>query len=76
VDDPVLGESERTAEPRHSSLRIDVTFSVGYTRVRAGIADRFEMRVSSIGLLLAGAIICLIILVLLVPHILSLLGSL
>jgi hypothetical protein len=71
VDQELVGESERTAEPRHSSLRIDVTFSVGYTRVRAGIADRFEMRVSSIGLLVAGAVIALIILAILLPKVIA-----
>jgi hypothetical protein len=64
--------SERTLQARLSSLRIDITLSVGYTRERPGISDRWEMRVSTIGLMIAGALVTLVILAVLLPHILSL----
>jgi hypothetical protein len=75
MDDQVVGESERTVQPRHSSLRIDITLSVGYTRERAAITDRWEMRLSTVGLLVAGAIICLVVLALLLPHLITVLSG-
>ena len=68
--------SERTIQARLSSLRIDITLSVGYTRERPGITDHWEMRVSTIGLMIAGALVTLVILAILLPHILSLLAGL
>jgi hypothetical protein len=68
--------SERSVAARHSSLRIDVTLSVGYTRERPGVTDHWEMRVSTIGLMIAGALVTLVILAILLPHILSLLAGL
>ncbi len=73
MDQEIVSESERSVEPRHSSLRLDITLSVGYTRQRPGITDRWEMHVSTIGLLVAGALICLVVLALVIPKILSLL---
>jgi len=72
MDQEVVSESERNVQARHSSLRIDFTLSIGYTRERPGISDHWEMRISTIGLLVAGSIVTLIILAILIPHILSL----
>ena len=76
MEQEVVSESERSVQARHSSLRIDVTLSIGYVRERPGVTDRWEMRISTVGLLIAGAIITLVILAVLLPHIISLLGSL
>ena len=73
--DELISESERTIQARLSSLRIDITLSVGYTRERPGISDHWEMRVSTIGLMIAGALVTLVILAILLPHILSLLSG-
>ena len=76
LPEELSSESERTVQARHSALRIDVTLSVGYTRERPGISDHWEMRVSTIGLMIAGALVTLVILAVLLPHILSLLSGL
>jgi hypothetical protein len=73
--DEVVGESERSVQARHSSLRIDITLSVGYTRERPGISDHWEARVSTIGLLVAGGVVTLVILIILLPHLLTLLSG-
>jgi hypothetical protein len=75
MDDQVGGESERTIQARHSSLRIDITLSVGYTRERPGLTDRWEMHVSTVGLLIAGALICLVVLAILLPHLITALSG-
>ena len=75
MDDQVVGESERSVQARHSSLRIDITLSVGYTRERPGISDHWEMRVSTIGLLVAGAIVTLVVLAILLPHLITVLSG-
>ena len=57
--------------PRDSSLRIDVTISVGYQRQRGGTTDRWEARISTVGLLLVGAAVTLLVLFVLLPRILA-----
>jgi len=59
-------------------MKIDFTLSIGYTRVRqAGVtADRWEARLDSLGLILVGAVVVLIILLILVPRILQGIASL
>lgn len=55
-------------------MSIDLTLSIGYKRRRPNTqGDRWEARLDSIGLLLAGAAIAILIVVWLVPKILSLL---
>jgi hypothetical protein len=71
VDQELVSESERTVQARHSSLRIDITLSIGYTRERPGISDHWEARISTVGLLIAGAIVTLVVLAILLPHIIS-----
>ena len=75
LPEELVSESERSVQARRSSLRIDITLSVGYTRERPGISDHWEMRVSTIGLMIAGALVTLVILAILLPHILSLLSG-
>ena len=72
MDEEVAAESERSVQPRHSSMRIDFNLSIGYTRQRAGVTDHFEARLSTVGLLVVGSIVTLIILAFLVPRILAL----
>jgi len=56
-------------------MQINFTLSVGYTRKRPNTrGDKWEARIDSFGLLLAGAAVTIIILLFLVPRILSALG--
>lgn len=56
-------------------MRLDLTVSVGYTRIRGATTDRWEARVSTVGLLLAGAIVTIIIVLIVLPHVLSALSN-
>jgi hypothetical protein len=57
---------------RRSGLRLEVTFSVGYERRRAGgEVDRWEARFTTAGLFLAGVAVTLIVLIVLIPRLLS-----
>ena len=65
MDDEPRGE-------RDSGMSIDLTISVGYKRRRPNTSgDRVEARLDSIGLMLAGAAVVIILLVFLVPKILA-----
>jgi hypothetical protein len=52
-------------------MRIDFSLSIGYVRHRpgAGVEDRWEAHVGTVGLLVTGAIATAIILLILVPRI-------
>jgi hypothetical protein len=63
-------------EDRASGMRIDFTLSIGYTRRRPDTqGDRWEARLDSVGLLLVGAVVAVVILIVLVPRILALFVS-
>jgi hypothetical protein len=54
-------------------MRLDITFSVGYERRRAGnVEDRWEARFTTAGLFLVGAAIVVLVILFLIPHLLSL----
>jgi len=55
-------------------MRIDLTLSIGYQRVRPDTHDRWETRVDSLGLLLIGSVVTVVILIIIVPRILAALG--
>ena len=59
-------------------MRIDLTLSIGYTRHRpgAGVEDKWEAHVGTVGLLIIGSLVAIIILIIVLPRILSGLGSL
>lgn len=61
--------------PRDSGLRIDLTVSVGYERRRGGTTDRWEARASTVGLLIAGAIVTLLIILIVLPRVMAAFGS-
>jgi hypothetical protein len=55
-------------------MRLDITFSVGYERRRADTTDRWEARVGTVGLLIAGSAVVFLIVWLVVPRVLDALG--
>lgn len=54
-------------------MRLDLTVSVGYVRRRARgvVVDQWERRVSTAGLLVAGALVLLLLIWLVVPRVLD-----
>lgn len=61
-------------EPRDSSMRISLSLAVEYTRQRAVINDRWEARLSTIGLLLIGGAITVFFIFVMVPRIMAAFG--
>jgi type II secretory pathway component PulF len=61
-------------DERESGLHIDVTISVGYRRLRNNTIDRWEARVGTLGLLVVGAVVVVILLVLVLPRVLDVFG--
>jgi hypothetical protein len=61
-------------DERESGLHIDVTISVGYRRLRSNTIDRWEARVGTLGLLVVGAVVVVILLVLVLPRVLDVFG--
>lgn len=55
-------------------MHIDVTLSVGYTRRRSDTVDRWEARVGTLGLLVVGAVVVVILLAVLLPRLLDAFG--
>jgi type II secretory pathway component PulF len=55
-------------------MHIDVTLSVGYTRRRSDTTDRWEARVGTLGLLIVGAVVVVILLALVLPRVLDAFG--
>jgi hypothetical protein len=49
-------------DDRRSGMRLDITFSVGYERRRAGGVDRWEARGVTAGLLVAGVAVTVLVL--------------
>jgi hypothetical protein len=69
-DDEPLGE-------RDSSMSIDFTVSVGYRRRRPNThGDRWEARIDSIGLLIVGAVVAIVIVIIALPRVLAWLSTL
>ena len=65
------------ADDRDSGLSITLTVSVGYQRRRPDTkGDRWEARLDSVGLLVVGAVVALILVLLVLPRLLSWLGAL
>jgi len=63
-------------DDRRSGMSIEFALSIRYNRERPDTkGDRIEARMDSIGLLIVGSIVTIIILVILVPRILSAIGS-
>jgi hypothetical protein len=62
------------SDERESGLHIDVTISVGYRRLRSNTIDRWEARVGTLGLLVVGAVVVIILLVLVLPRVLDAFG--
>jgi hypothetical protein len=61
---------------RDSHLRLELSIAIQYQRRRSAVADRWEARVSTVGLLIAGGIAALLLLWLVVPRVLDALGLL
>jgi len=58
-------------------MSIDFTLSVGYRRRRPNtLGDRWEARMDSIGLLLVGAAVAIVIVLIVLPRLLAWLGTL
>jgi hypothetical protein len=69
-DDEPLGE-------RDSSMSIDFTVSVGYRRRRPNTrGDRWEARIDSIGLLIVGGVVAIVIVIIALPRVLAWLSTL
>jgi len=59
-------------DTRNSGMRIDFTLSIGYERRRPDTqGDRWEARMDTVGLLLVGSIVTLLVLIFLIPKILA-----
>jgi len=69
---------EEDARKRESGLRIDFTLSIGYKRYRpeAGVEDKWEAHVGTVGLLITGSIVAIAIIIIVVPRILAWITSL
>ena len=65
ADSPSSGSSD----DRDSSMTVNVTFSVGYTRKRPSTQDRLEQRMDAAGLFLAGAAVVIIVLIWILPKV-------
>ena len=73
---PLSGSSPEQDE-RDSGLSITLTVSVGYQRRRPDTkGDRWEARLDSLGLLVVGAVIALVLVLLVLPRLLAWLGAL
>jgi len=72
VASPSPGSSEESENNRDSGMSIEFALSVRYSRKRPDTkGDRVEARLDSVGLLVVGSIVTIIILIFLVPKILS-----
>jgi hypothetical protein len=58
-------------DKRNSSMRLEFTLAIGYQRRRVVLADRWEARLTTIGLFLAGVAVTVFVLVMLIPRLLS-----
>lgn len=56
-------------------MRIDLTISIGYSRLRGTTTDRWEARATTVGLLLSGAIVAVVLVVIILPRVLEALGK-
>ena len=71
-----MPDEARDEDGRDSGMSIEFALSIRYSRTRPDTkGDRIEARMDSIGLLIVGSIVTIIILVILVPRILSALGG-
>ena len=71
------GMDSGSSDERDSGLSITLTVSVGYQRRRPDTrGDRWEARLDSLGLLVVGAVIALILVILVLPRLLAWVGSL
>jgi hypothetical protein len=68
-----VAEEELPPGDRRSSLRLDFQVSIGYTRLRPGegVEDTWEAHVGTVGLLVAGAVIAVLIIWIALPRILD-----
>jgi hypothetical protein len=67
---PLPGEDK---DDRASGMRIDFTLSIGYERRRPNTqGDRLEARMDTVGLLVVGSIVTIIVLIIIVPRIFAL----
>jgi len=58
-------------------MTIQVSLSVGYQRRRPNtLGDRVESRIDSIGLMLAGAAVVIVLLIVILPRLFTWIGSL
>lgn len=53
---------EVDTDERNSGVRLSISVSVEYVRTRAQISDRWEARVSTVGLLVGGAVVVFLML--------------
>ena len=65
-------DERASRDPRRSGVRLAVSIAIEYTRLRETTTDRFEARISTIGLLVLGGIAAVIMLWVIVPRILAL----
>jgi hypothetical protein len=70
-------DKDEKKDGRNSNLVIEVALSIGYRRKRPDTkGDKWEARFDSIGLMIVGAIVTLVIVIVLLPRILQLLAQL
>jgi len=53
-------------------MRLQFSLAIEYTRRRANVTDRWETRLSTIGLLLVGGLVTLVVILLIVPRVVQL----
>jgi len=70
-------EPQSESEPsRDSGMRLDFTLSIGYTRRRPGanVEDKWEAHVGTVGLLVTGGVVTILIILIVLPRLLDAIG--
>ena len=57
-----MTEPEEDGDPRHSSFRLEITVSAGYERRRTTLGGVWEGRLVTLGLLMGGIVVVVLVL--------------
>lgn len=52
-------------------MRLEISLAIGYQRRRAGMVDRWEARLTTLGLFIVGALVTLFVVIVIVPRVLG-----
>lgn len=73
--DPAVQEPV-SPDDRDSGLTLSFSISISYNRQRGRLHDRWESRVDSVGLMIIGGIVVIVLLVIILPRFFEILGKL